>query len=79
MTDIHQLIKADMDRGMVEMRRILDEALFTSQPISTPDPLTRRQYERRKWWLSTRAYFVTLWRALRGDELDTPREYDENY
>lgn len=77
---LHDLIKADMDRGVEEMRRTWEQAFFADPrkvlglppaPPYVPPPAWRR------WLTTTRGYLWTLWRALRGAELVDPCDYDE--
>lgn len=66
------MVKADMDRAIGQMREALDRAIFTSAAPAGPPPAppSRLQVASRR----ARGYLWTLWRALRGDDLDTPSD-----
>jgi hypothetical protein len=75
---IHELLREDMERGMNAMRSILDQQMFVHafDDRPAPPPVTWRDRLRWKWNRFT-VYFYTIWRALRGDELDTPGSWDD--
>lgn len=75
--DIHELIKDEMRRACDEMQAEVARAIFASSPfegIVRPPPTWR---DRLRWRVvAWRTYFYTVWRALRGDALDTPWDGD---
>lgn len=73
---VFDLVKADMDRSVEQMRHILEVELFHNDPFLARIPPTPPCPWWIRWRVRTITYLYTLWRALRGDELDTPYEGD---
>lgn len=76
-SDAFQILKADMDRAMNEMRATLARDLYRSEP----QLFWRIAYPPTPWWQRVarrvQEYLWTLWRVLRGDDLDTPVDGDD--
>jgi hypothetical protein len=76
-SEVHRLLKKDMDDGVAEMNRIIDASMFhysAERALFEAYQKPPSWWRRRIWPISS--YVWTLWRALRGDELDTPQDDD---
>lgn len=77
--EVISLVKNAMDKSVAEMRaRLIQQMFFSAGPSNyvPPQPPTLRQRLHRKA-VAVQVYFWTIWRALRGDELDSPYEGDD--
>ena len=79
MTDrehVFDLLKKDMDHAMDSLRYGLNQNLDVAHEPAVFVPPSRRVRLMRAVLL-VRGYLWTLWRALKGDDLDTPYEGDD--
>lgn len=75
-TRIFDIVKADRDKGLEEMRGIIAREMFRSSPELF------RSYRTTPSWIQrmfrrVRSYLSTLWLALRG--VDLREDTDDNY
>ena len=75
--DVFRLLRESMERSMEEMADNMNRDMYrfgTGTAMVAPAPTRRERVHRM--WARVRRYLQTVWRALRGDELDTPTEWD---
>ena len=80
---IHQLLKEDMDRGVAEMHRIINERMFA---VNVDEMFNRLQLQPPTWqqrlrwkWAQFADYWITIWKAIRGVDLYERGDFDEDY
>lgn len=70
------LVAAKLESLKREMEQRLNEDIFRVDVTPGPGVTYRRNPWYVRWGWRLRAYFSTLWKALRGVELEEPREWD---
>lgn len=66
------MLRAQMQEAVDHCRVELDRAIFTSTAPAGPPPVPPSRLQFAFW--RVKGYLWTLWRALRGDDLDTPSD-----
>lgn len=74
--ELSELIKQEMDLSTEKLQHLIALSFFRPSIFDQflKPPETWRGRWRRRWQRAC-AYLYTVWRALRGDELDTPNDY----
>lgn len=76
--DVVPLMRQQMAAAEAQMRRTLDQILFTPIGGAYTAPVWTWK-DRLRWKIQrVQTYFVTIWRALRGDALDSPFDDDDD-
>lgn len=80
MSTIEELIREDMRRAVKHMNDVLNRQLFYSAPVQPETPrmpptvFATAGVKAREFIGRAKIYVWTIWRALRGDALDTATE-----